>query len=65
MTPIQPDSLRCRPDTVDHYCRNCRAWIDHPEQTKHDNRVMLSVGSRDQACFYLPASELSKLKRDN
>ncbi len=65
MTPLQPDSLRCRPDTVDHYCKNCKAWADHPEQTPNDGRVMLATGSTDQACFYLPVSALCKPTRDN
>jgi hypothetical protein len=27
------DYSRCKPDLPDAFCRNCKRWADHPNQT--------------------------------
>jgi hypothetical protein len=49
------DVTRCRPIIVDHYCRNCSRWADHPEQTHFNvTRSVNTLSSRDEACAYVP-----------
>lgn len=61
MTTLPTDVTRCRPILVDPYCRNCKRWANHPEQSHFSvTRVDNTVGSRDEACAYVPIS-LTKL----
>lgn len=62
MTTRPVDVTRCRPIAVDQWCRNCKRWTDHPEQTHFNvTRTVNTVGSRDDACAYVPIS----LKKEN
>lgn len=57
MTTLPTDVTRCRPILLDKWCRNCKRWADHPEQTHFNvTRVVNTVGSRDDACAYVPIS---------
>lgn len=57
MTTLPVDVTRCRPIAVDQWCRNCKRWADHPEQTHFNvTRVVNTTGSRDEACAYVPIS---------
>lgn len=57
MTTLPVDVTRCRPIAVDQWCRNCKRWTDHPEQTHFNvTRTVNTVGSRDDACAYVPIS---------
>lgn len=57
MTALPVDVTRCRPIVIDAHCRNCKRWADHPMQTHYAvTRSVNTVGSRDEACAYLPIS---------
>ena len=57
MTNNQP-ILMCRPDVIDSYCRNCKRLDSEGKSTN----IMLTIGSFDEACAYLPLSVASKDK---
>lgn len=55
MTPLPLDVTRCRPRQPDAYCRNCRRWLGHPDQTFSPlTWVTVVTGSHDKACAYTP-----------
>jgi hypothetical protein len=52
---LQPDELRCAPAHADSWCRNCRAWADHPQQIPGGKSVF-TLNSRSESCTYRPIS---------
>ncbi len=60
MTPLPFDYSRCQPAVVCDKCKNCRRWMDHPEQQNHPYRqsFVAASSSRDKACHYMPISLL-------
>lgn len=64
MRTLPTDFARCKPQTPDVNCRNCRRWWEWPEQTFGELQTfVLTVNSRDEACIYVPISFLEKPKR--
>ena len=63
MTALPLDVTRCRPIAVDKWCRNCKRWSDHPEQTHFNvTRSVNTTSSRDDACAYVPISHVKVAK---
>ena len=63
MTTLPTDVTRCRPILVDSWCRNCKRWCDHPEQTHYSvTRTVNTTGTRDEACAFVPISLLKEAK---
>ena len=59
MTPLPLDYARCAPDEPDNYCKNCKRWAEHPEQTWGERTPCVNtIGSRDNACIFIPISRL-------
>lgn len=62
---IQPDVIRCDPEYPDHYCWNCKRFINHPKQVVSERTKIVSVEtSKSEACMYMPVSLLERVKRD-
>ena len=55
MRSLPSEYTRCRPQVVGERCKNCKRWVDHPEQTA-GNGVVNVKDSRSKACFYIPIS---------
>lgn len=68
MTPLPPGYTLCRPATPGQRCRNCRRWVDHPEQIVGQislgqvARVVNTTGQRDPACVHAPVSLIKDKK---
>lgn len=57
MRPLLLDVARCDPEQPDHYCNNCKRYLQHPEQVVGDRTPVVVVEtSRSEACFYMPIS---------
>lgn len=57
------DVARCDPFYKDAYCRNCKRWSDHPNQTWGDRTPQSSVdSSSDEGCRYIPIKEISEMR---
>jgi hypothetical protein len=57
MTPLPFGYTLCRPASPGPSCRNCRRWVDHPEQViGMVTRVVNTSSQRDPACVHVPAS---------
>jgi hypothetical protein len=55
------DITRCDPEHPDHYCHNCKLYINHPKQTMGPRTpVVLVETSASEACCYLPISRLEQ-----
>lgn len=53
------DITRCDPEHPDHYCHNCKLYINHPKQTMGQRTpVVLVETSASEACCYVPISRL-------
>ena len=62
---IQPDVIRCDPEYPDHYCHNCKRFINHPKQMVGNRTPIVTVEtSRSEACMYIPIS-LQPIQRGN
>jgi hypothetical protein len=49
------DIVRCDPEFPDNYCRNCKRWLNHPEQVVGPRTSIVSVEtSASEACMYMP-----------
>jgi len=55
MTPLSNEYTRCKPANPITKCKNCKRWVDHPEQTR-GNGVVNVKDSKSKACFYIPIS---------
>jgi hypothetical protein len=61
MRPLLFDVCRCDPELADHYCRNCKRWLHHPEQVVGPRTPIVSVEtSASEACAYIPISLLKE-----
>ena len=61
MTPLPSGYTLCRPANPGPRCRNCRRWVNHPEQViGMVTRVVNATGQRDPACVHVPMSHLNK-----
>lgn len=61
---IQPDVIRCDPEYPDHYCWNCKRFINHPKQTVGERTPIVTVEtSKSEACMYMPLSYLERQQR--
>ena len=57
MQPLPFDYSRCEPEEPDQYCKNCKRWSDHPEQTFGEYQPFVTVkNSRSESCIYIPIS---------
>lgn len=57
MTRLPPGYTLCRPTTPGQRCRNCRRWVDHPEQVLGMvTRFVNTTSPRDPACIHVPIS---------
>ena len=55
------DVARCDPEMPDHYCKNCKRWLAHPEQEIGPRTPIVTVEtSRSEACMYTPVSLLPR-----
>lgn len=65
MIPLPFDVTRCDPELVDKFCKNCRRWLQHPEQVLGPRTPVISVEtSASEACNYSPISLQESLRRD-
>jgi hypothetical protein len=63
MSPLPPGHTLCRPTTPGPRCRNCKRWVDHPEQViGHVVRIVNTSNQRDPACVHVPVSRLQEAK---
>lgn len=63
MTPLPFGYTLCRPATPGPRCRNCRRWVDHPEQVLGMvTRTVNTIGQRDPACVHVPVSLIKDTK---
>jgi hypothetical protein len=64
MTPLPFDYARCDALEPDQYCKNCKRWAAHPEQTwgSLGSPCVTVKDSRDEACIYIPIS-FEKVKK--
>ena len=63
MKPLPFDYARCSPEAPDNYCKNCKRWAAHPEQTWGERTPnVATTNSRDEACIYIPISLMEKKK---
>lgn len=61
MTPLPSGYTLCRPAAPGSRCRNCRRWVDHPEQVIGQiTRIVNAAGQRDPACVHVPVSLIAK-----
>lgn len=61
MNQLHAHEIRCKPETPNKNCGNCRRWIDHPEQRTDVSLKSVSVkGWRSAACMYTPISLMGK-----
>jgi hypothetical protein len=64
MTPLLFDVCRCDPELPDNYCKNCKRWLNHPEQVTGPRTPVVSVeSSASEACSYIAISLLEHPKR--
>lgn len=57
------DVTRCSPLNVDAFCRNCKRWSNHPNQTWGERTPQSSVdGSHDDGCQYIQIKETSEMR---
>jgi hypothetical protein len=57
MTPLPLDVARCHPIHADVWCKQCRRYADHPEQTWRLGCVVAAFschGSGSEDCRYIP-----------
>jgi len=55
------DVARCDPEVPDNFCRNCKRWLNHPEQVLGPRTPVVTVEtSASEACVYAPISLLEK-----
>jgi hypothetical protein len=63
--PLLWDVARCDPEYPDHYCHNCKRFVNHPKQQMGPRTPIVTVEtSRSEACIYAPISHLEHQKRD-
>ena len=64
MRPLLWDVARCDPEMPDNYCKNCKRWLAHPEQSMGPRTPIVTVEtSRSEACMYIPISHLEQKVR--
>jgi len=52
---LASDITRCDPEYPDHYCWNCKRFINHPEQVVGERTsIVLVETSASEACLYMP-----------
>jgi len=55
MTPLPFDYSRCHPAKADTWCKQCRRWANHPNQTWGDRTPAYQcAGSDSESCAYIP-----------
>ena len=55
MTPLPLDVARCHPIHADLWCKQCRRYADHPDQTWGPRTPAWNCyGSEDNACAFIP-----------
>ena len=65
MTPLPAGYTLCRPATPGQRCRNCKRWVDHPQQIVGQislgrvARLVNTTGQRDPSCIHVPISHLN------
>jgi hypothetical protein len=52
---LASDITRCDPEYPDHYCWNCKRFINHPKQVVGTSVVTVET-SASEACMYMPIS---------
>ena len=58
------DVARCDPEHPDHYCHNCKRYLNHSKQQMSQRTpVVLVETSASEACCYMPISLLELPKR--
>ena len=64
MRPLLWDVARCDPEMPDNYCKNCKRWLAHPEQSMGPRTPIVTVEtSRAEACMYIRIRPLEQKVR--